>query len=86
VNVKRGAQQVVMTVHDDGMGLATRKGPASPQSGFGLTGMSERASLLHGTLSVQTDPQGGTTVRLSAPIENDREDGKDAKDSDRPRG
>jgi len=74
---------VVMTVHDNGMGLASRKSPAGAQSGFGLTGMTERASLLQGTLTVQGDPQGGTSVRLTAPIEKD---GMDVEDTDRPRG
>jgi len=83
VQVKRAGQQVVMTVHDNGMGLASRKSPAGAQSGFGLTGMTERASLLQGTLTVLGDPQGGTTVRLTAPIEKD---GKDVEDTDRPRG
>ena len=56
---------VSVEIRDDGSGfdLPTRAGPSSGH--FGLEGMRERMERLHGTLSVESRPGGGTTVRAS---------------------
>lgn len=53
---------VHLTVHDDGAPVG---GPAS--TGYGLTGMAERAALLGGTCEAGPDPAGGWTVRAVLP-------------------
>jgi two-component system sensor histidine kinase UhpB len=53
-----------VTIEDDGRGLDERPQSRSPQ---GLLGMTERAVLLGGRLSVSSEPGRGTTVRLMVP-------------------
>jgi signal transduction histidine kinase len=55
----------VLRVTDDGVGFA----PASSAAGrrLGLTSMRERATTAGGTLTVTSEPGGGTTVRLVVP-------------------
>jgi two-component system sensor histidine kinase UhpB len=57
--------QVVLTVRDDGRGLA----PGSLPSSNGIRGMRERALLIGATLSIQSPPGAGTEVTLSIPAE-----------------
>ncbi|MHB1319245.1 MAG: GAF domain-containing sensor histidine kinase, partial [Anaerolineae bacterium] len=65
VTLVRSGNRVIMTIWDDGAG----DGPdARPQEDrFGLLSMQERADLLGGTLSVESDSGAGTTVRLEIP-------------------
>jgi signal transduction histidine kinase/ligand-binding sensor domain-containing protein len=74
VRVERAGHQVTMTVHDNGEGLDPHKAVSTLRGGFGLTGMRERANLLKGTITVQNDQHGGTTVRLTAPIQKGGDD------------
>jgi signal transduction histidine kinase len=55
----------VLRVTDDGVGFA----PASTVAGrrLGLASMRERAQAVGGTLTVTSEPGGGTTVRLAVP-------------------
>jgi two-component system sensor histidine kinase UhpB len=62
VSVVEDADVLRLTVVDDGCGIAG----AAP--GFGVRGMSERATLLGGTLAVEPRPEGGTMVRLELPL------------------
>jgi two-component system NarL family sensor kinase len=66
-------EQVVMTVEDDGRGLADREPVAAPGSGHGLRNMRERVELLGGTLSIASGP--GTRVSAMLPIPTDSEEG-----------
>jgi signal transduction histidine kinase len=57
---------VLLTVADDGVGFD----PATPglrARRLGLTSMEERARALGGTLSIESAPGAGTTVRLEVP-------------------
>jgi two-component system sensor histidine kinase UhpB len=53
-----------LEVRDDGAGMRV---PAAPTSS-GIIGMRERAMLVGGTLSIQSEPGRGTTVTLEIPI------------------
>ncbi|OBA74340.1 two-component sensor histidine kinase [Gordonia sp. 852002-10350_SCH5691597] len=75
-----GAQHVVVTltylddallldIRDDGDGFDVDAVRRSTHSGFGLTGMSERAQLLSGTVVVESDPGAGCVVSVSIPTE-----------------
>jgi signal transduction histidine kinase len=60
--------RVVLTLHDDGVGFdAETLQWAEGDRGMGLVGMRERAMLIGGTLEIETAPQQGTTIIVSAP-------------------
>ena len=61
-------QEVILTVHDDGVGAA----PADmtrPRS-HGIAGMRHRINVLGGWLAVSTGPGRGTTVQVTVPLES----------------
>ncbi|MEO8293234.1 MAG: GAF domain-containing sensor histidine kinase, partial [Actinomycetota bacterium] len=59
---------VVLLVRDDGRGFLTGSPYApGPATSFGLTGMSERAALIGGSLSVRSTPGEGTVLELRIP-------------------
>jgi signal transduction histidine kinase/ligand-binding sensor domain-containing protein len=73
VRVKRRAENVILTIEDNGRGFTPdERSPAPSHSGFGLTGMGERASLLGGELKVRSIPGKGTTVLCEIPLEQQR--------------
>ncbi len=55
--------RVRVEVTDDGIGFD----PASARDGFGLSGMTDRLALVHGTLTVQSAPGSGTTLVAELP-------------------
>ncbi|HEX7082787.1 MAG TPA: ATP-binding protein, partial [Gaiellaceae bacterium] len=59
-----GPGSVVLTVADDGRGLA---GAAEANGHGGLRGMRERALLVGGALAIKPAPAGGVEVRLEVP-------------------
>jgi two-component system NarL family sensor kinase len=68
VRLYRQAGLAVLEVIDDGTGFDAAA-PARPgPTGFGLSGMRERAELLGGRLDLVTAPGRGTTVRLLIPF------------------
>ena len=64
--------RVELTVRDDGHGFAIGSQPGPRQGHFGLEGMRERAERLGGTLTLESIPGAGTTVRIVAPIAGTR--------------
>jgi signal transduction histidine kinase len=69
VIIRREASNLSLTVSDNGQGfdlesLAAQEGKQGPR-GFGMTGLTERARMLGGRLSVQSAPGQGTTVSLT---------------------
>jgi signal transduction histidine kinase len=67
VRVVQYDEQLELTVEDNGIGI-TSATPRSPAR-LGLLGMRERAAMLHGTLTADTRPEGGTIVTLTIPLE-----------------
>lgn len=59
-------QHIRATVEDDGKGFDLQRG--NQKNGTGLDSMRERATLLKGTLSVESIPDGGTIVKVSVPL------------------
>ncbi len=57
------ADRVRLTVHDDGDAVTTH----APTPGFGLLGMTERTSLLGGTVQAGPAREGGWTVEATLP-------------------
>ena len=69
IRVKRRVENVILTIEDNGCGFTPdERSPAPSRSGFGLTGMGERASLLGGELKVRSIPGKGTTVLFEIPL------------------
>ncbi|CAN5416037.1 hypothetical protein BH09CHL1_BH09CHL1_32810 [soil metagenome] len=81
VTVRRDIPGIEVQITDDGAGFAANQEPGH----FGLTQMSETATDLGGTLSIESVPGAGTTVRFVAPAleqpqsRRSRRDGSSAK-------
>ena len=57
---------LILTVHDNGVGLTSAS--ESGRQGFGLRGMQERAEILGGSLSLESDEGLGTQVEVFLPL------------------
>jgi PAS domain S-box-containing protein len=66
------AERLSIEVADDGRGIGTAPTPTAP-GWFGIQGMRERAVLLDGDLAITCEPGGGTRLRLSVPLDRDRD-------------
>ncbi|MDX3866470.1 HAMP domain-containing sensor histidine kinase [Streptomyces scabiei] len=62
VSLRHTGEAVVLAVADDGRGTGVAR------EGAGMRGMRERALLIGATLDVTSQPQAGTTVRLTVPL------------------
>lgn len=67
VSLLQGQRQVTLSVTDNGRGIAANDLERNGQ--FGLIGMRERARSVGAKLSIESDTQRGTTVRLTVPLE-----------------
>jgi len=68
VGVLYGAQRLVVSFEDDGVGADIRAAQSAGRKGhFGLVGMRERARRLDGSLAFETAPGAGTKVTLVLP-------------------
>jgi two-component system, NarL family, sensor histidine kinase DevS len=63
VLVVEDERTIAITVRDDGRGFD----PGAPHEGFGVLGMTERAELVGGGLTVEARPDEGTTVHATVP-------------------
>ena len=66
MSLKQRADQVAMTVHDNGKGITTDQS-ASAKS-LGIMGMRERAHSLGGELTITGAPDQGTTIEVTIPL------------------
>ena len=65
LSLATAAEAVTLSVEDDGSGM-----PGKPPSGTaGISGMRERALLVGGRLSIESQPGSGTAVRLVVPLD-----------------
>ena len=64
VVLTRKGERVVVLVEDDGRGFDTAEGR---DGGLGLLGMRERIALVGGQVSVESNPERGTTVAVEVP-------------------
>ncbi|HEX7828580.1 MAG TPA: sensor histidine kinase, partial [Thermoanaerobaculia bacterium] len=68
VSVHRANGELVVTIHDNGMGFNPEATARGEFPKFGLTTMRERASSIHGLLEIESAPGSGTTVRFTMPL------------------
>ena len=66
--VKRNPREIEAVIKDNGKGFSL-PGGTTRRPGFGLTGLSERARILGGTLSINSLPSKGTTVKLKLRVQ-----------------
>jgi signal transduction histidine kinase len=73
VRVKRTDGRIILSIRDNGLGFNPAARPSKGgKSGFGLTGMAERAHLLGGDYRVRSAPGQGTVTTVEFPIESER--------------
>jgi signal transduction histidine kinase len=67
---------VTLILEDDGLGfdVASRLADAGDRRPLGIFGMRERATLLGGTLTIESTPGAGTTVFVEIPLPMERTD------------
>jgi signal transduction histidine kinase len=65
VTLRRGAEAVVLEIADDGLGFDPST--AVEGGGLGMEGMIERAAAMGGELVLDSEPGGGTSVRVEVP-------------------
>ena len=65
-------QNLHIEIHDNGMGFDPQN--AVGQSGhYGLLGMRERARILGGSLTIESNSSQGTTLKLDLPLRGENE-------------
>ena len=64
IMIEGNAECVILKVRDDGHGFH----PGQINRGFGLRGMAERASLMGGSIDIQTSPGNGTVITATLPV------------------
>jgi signal transduction histidine kinase len=70
VVLERRGGNVILVVEDDGVGFASGQGSHGAHSpGLGLLGMEERAALVNGTLTVESEPGKGTAIFVQVPLD-----------------
>ena len=67
--VRRNSNEIEVVIKDNGKGFSQLSGTAR-RPGFGLTGLAERARILGGTLSINSLPDKGTTVKLNLRVQS----------------
>ena len=62
--------EFVLIIEDDGVGFDAEdvKGMPRLTGGLGLTGMTERAAIIGGTVEIESAPGKGTTVFVRVPV------------------
>lgn len=71
VSLVEGKRQITLSITDNGQGFAPAEG--THQGKFGLISMRERAQAVGGSLAIESDTTRGTTLRITLPLERDKE-------------
>ncbi len=69
VTFRFSKEQLCLTVQDNGQGFDDSKPAIDPRPRFGLRGIKERAEKIHADLSIDSEPNRGTTITLTLPYE-----------------
>jgi PAS domain S-box-containing protein len=70
ISMEREAAELRLTIGDDGIGfdVAAARQRAAEGGSFGLLGMQERGTLLHGQIDIASQPSRGTEIRVRIPL------------------
>lgn len=68
ITLERRQGRVILTVLDDGVGFVPKRHRPTGRGGMGLIGMRERAAIMGGTMTIESEPGTGTIVTVSVPI------------------
>jgi signal transduction histidine kinase len=68
IMVSKDDNEVCISVEDNGKGFDVDENNRNEKSGFGLSGINERASILGGKITIVTSPGKGTVLRIIIPI------------------
>jgi PAS domain S-box-containing protein len=73
VSLSRAADEICVTVADDGVGFNTAlfKSRSSKRSGWGLFSVQERLTHIGGSLEIESNRGKGTKITLTAPLKSD---------------
>ena len=70
VILEQRKENLILIVEDNGIGFdASATNADTKRKGFGLVGMRERASLIGGTLEIESVPGEGTTIFVRVPVD-----------------
>jgi len=69
VSLERRQGRAILTVVDDGVGFVPKKHKPAGGSGMGLIGMRERAAIMGGDLTVESEPGKGTSIIVNIPVQ-----------------
>jgi signal transduction histidine kinase/ligand-binding sensor domain-containing protein len=76
VDVRRMRDTLAVTIRDDGSGFQVRRDAGGRVTGgFGISGMAERARILHGRIELVSAPGQGTRIELFVPVPSVRQQG-----------
>jgi signal transduction histidine kinase len=67
INMQFKARQMILTIQDDGVGIAANTSSERP-TGYGLATMRERAQRIGGQLNIENPTDGGTAVHVMVPL------------------
>ncbi len=68
VQLARNGDEVLATIDDNGVGFDVVEVMRSRERGLGLFGMQERLALVHGQLSIESNPGTGTHILARVPL------------------
>ncbi|MDQ3259157.1 MAG: PAS domain-containing protein [Acidobacteriota bacterium] len=72
VVLERRDRQVSLIIEDDGIGFDLQQTFGADDKGLGLIGMRERAALVGGTVEIESQPNGGTTVAVRIAVNSEQ--------------
>jgi signal transduction histidine kinase len=70
LHLKFDDRNISMEIHDDGVGFDPKV--ARQSGGMGLRGIRERVHRVGGKLEIKSSAKGGTTLRVTVPIEAEK--------------
>jgi len=74
VVLKKRPGMVLLSIRDNGRGFdpAARRSSATPDLGYGLSGIAERVRILGGTLSIDSRPGEGVSFTVEVPVSDEQ--------------
>jgi signal transduction histidine kinase len=73
IDLDYGAENVFLEIKDNGKGFSTNDHLGPEEGHFGLLGISERVKRINGEVTIESNPNSGTTVRVKIPLKIEQE-------------